>query len=66
MDVCIDGLEREGQDDPPRAVPVRDGRGDSVDASAAADRAALSQGDNGRQPLGLREDAADLLPATMV
>ena len=54
-DVCIDGLEHEGQGHPARAVSGRDGCGNSLAASAATDRAALPQAGNGRQPLGLEK-----------
>src|SRR5260370_15815536 len=62
----MDGVEGEGQSPPPRAVPGRDGCGDSVAAAGQADRAALPQSRTRSPAAGTGEDAADLLPAAVV
>src|SRR5208282_4942949 len=60
------GVEWQGQSHPARAVPGRDGCGDSVDPTAGADRAALPQGGQRPPTAGTGEDAAHLFPAAMV
>src|SRR5262252_5722928 len=64
--ICVVGVEREEQGDSARAVPGRDGWSDSVAASAAIDRAALSQGRQWPPATGIGEDAAHLFPAAVV
>src|SRR5271169_1144363 len=65
-DVRIDGVEWEGQSHPARAVPGRDGCGDSMAAAAPVDRAALPQSRTRSPAAGTGEDATDLLPAAVV
>src|ERR1700719_3787485 len=56
----------KGKSNPARAVPGRDGCGDSVDAADCADQPALPQGGTGPTAAGIGEDAADLLLAAVV
>ena len=58
-DVCIAGVEWEGQSHAARAVPGRDGCGDSMVAAGQADRTALPQSRPRSPAAGTGEDAAD-------